>query len=190
MGMVGAVNRAIDEGIKIYDPKYYCKLNLDDIKKIFRSDTTSSMPLPEERVRVLSEVGNKLIEKFSGSFINVLKEADGSAMKLIEIVIENFPCFRDVSTYNGKEVGILKRVQILTADTWMLYRGKDLGDFKDIDKLTMFADYRVPQSLAYFGALSYSSELMKILEAEELIENGHPYEVSYNFIFSVLSKYK
>jgi hypothetical protein len=33
------------------------------------------------------------------------------------------------------------------ADLWALFEGKGRGQFDDIDTLTMFADYRVPQSL-------------------------------------------
>ena len=38
-------------------------------------------------------------------------------------------------------------------------QGKGLGQFTDIDKLTMFADYRVPAALRDFGILEYSREL-------------------------------
>jgi hypothetical protein len=42
-------------------------------------------------------------------------------------------------------VYIYKRVQILVADLWACFEGKSYGQFDDIDKVTMFADYRVPQ---------------------------------------------
>jgi hypothetical protein len=41
-----------------------------------------------------------------------------------------------------------------------------LGRFDDIDSLTMFADYRVPQQLCALGVLRYSERLRKILENE------------------------
>lgn len=177
LAMVSAVNRAIDEGKKIYDPKYYSKLTVGDLKKIFRSDTESEMPLFEERVKVMHEVGSKLVEKFDGSFANVLGKAEGSALKLVDIVASEFPCFRDTAAYDGKEVKIYKRVQILAADIWMLYRADGPGAFVDIDKLTIFADYRVPQAMVYFGALKYSDDLMDKLKKEMLFQNGDREEV-------------
>ncbi|XP_068223348.1 queuosine 5'-phosphate N-glycosylase/hydrolase isoform X2 [Palaemon carinicauda] len=177
LAMVSAVNRAIDEGKKMYDPKYYSKLTVEDLKVIFRSDTESEMPLFEERVKVMHEVGSKLVEKFDGSFAQILKKAEGSALKLIDLVAREFPCFRDTAVYNGQEVKIYKRVQILAADIWMLYRGEGLGAFVDIDKLTIFADYRVPQAMVYFGALKYSDELMDKLKKEMLFQNGDSEEV-------------
>ena len=41
---------------------------------------------------------------------------------------------------------ILKRAQILVADIWGCYQGQGLGQFDDIDELTMFADYRYDAS--------------------------------------------
>jgi len=39
-------------------------------------------------------------------------------------------------------VAIYKRAQILIADIWSSFRGTGFGEFRDIDSLTMFADYR------------------------------------------------
>ena len=38
-------------------------------------------------------------------------------------------------------------------------QGRGLGAFHDIDRLTMFADYRVPVVLRQLGILEYSPEL-------------------------------
>lgn len=39
-------------------------------------------------------------------------------------------------------VAIYKRAQILIGDIWACFRGQGLGQFNDIDTITMFADYR------------------------------------------------
>ncbi len=39
-------------------------------------------------------------------------------------------------------VAFLKRAQIFAAVVWQRFGGEGLGDFADIDELTMFADYR------------------------------------------------
>lgn len=44
-------------------------------------------------------------------------------------------------------------------------------------ELTMFADYRVPQALAYLGALHYSSKLMKSLRSNPILPSGCPLEM-------------
>jgi hypothetical protein len=55
---------------------------------------------------------------------------------------------------------LYKRAQILVADVWSCFQGKGLGAFADIDKITMFADYRVPQMLIHYGSLEYTPKLL------------------------------
>lgn len=42
--------------------------------------------------------------------------------------------------------------------------GKGLGSFDDMDELTMFADYRVPQLLRDAGVMVYSDHLAAIVD--------------------------
>ncbi|XP_050739305.1 queuosine salvage protein-like [Eriocheir sinensis] len=177
LGMVAAVNRALGEGRPMHDPAHYSSLTLEDLKHIFRSDTPSQMPLLEKRLEVLQEVGGILKEKFEGTFECVLRKAENSAMKLVNIVTENFPCFRDTACFEGKPVAFYKRAQILAADIWVLYRGQAPGGFADIGELTMFADYRVPQVLAYLGALEYSEALYKKLKDQHMFSTGDREEI-------------
>ena len=44
----------------------------------------------------------------------------------------------------------------------------ELCKFDDIDILTAFADYRIPQSLAHLGVIRYSDELTDILKSTKL----------------------
>lgn len=55
---------------------------------------------------------------------------------------------------------MLKRAQILVADLYGAYEGEGLGEFGDIDMLTMFPDYRVPQYLHHMKVLEYSEHLL------------------------------
>jgi hypothetical protein len=74
-------------------------------------------------------------------------------------------------------VKLLKRAQILVADLWACFEGKSYGEFRDIDKITMFADYRVPQILSSFGCLMYSPQLDFAIRQKELIKSGSTWEV-------------
>lgn len=76
-----------------------------------------------------------------------------------------------------KTVRILKRAQILVADLWACFDGLDYGEFYDIDKITMFADYRIPQILNSLGCMQYSPLLETTLRKKKLIETGHSWEV-------------
>jgi hypothetical protein len=145
---------------------------------ILRSDTESQIALFDERLLCLHEVGNILLEKYDGTFTTCIKQAEKSAVKLLEIIVENFPCFRDETEYNGRSVSLYKRAQILIGDIWNFFGGKGWGEFADIDKITLFADYRIPQVLVYFGVMSYTDELMEKLKKGKHYNTHHLYALS------------
>ncbi|XP_072947524.1 queuosine 5'-phosphate N-glycosylase/hydrolase [Epargyreus clarus] len=172
-----ALYRAIKKGQDITNPEYYSKITKEDLKTIMKGDTEAEIPLFDQRISVLHEVGTILIDKYNGTFETCLKEADKSAVKLLKIVVDNFPCFRDEALYRGRKVSLYKRAQILVADLWNFFGGTGWGEFYDVDRMTMFADYRVPQVLVYFGALSYTDFLMEKLRNDVLLESGSEEEV-------------
>lgn len=177
--MCASVNRAMKEGIDMLNPAFYVTVTLEQLEKIMRSDDgQTKVPLLEERVKCLHEVGQKLLEKYDGQFLNCIKLAANSSEKLLKLIVDDFPCFRDEAVYNGQKVAIYKRAQILVGDIWACFRGEGTGFFKDISTaITMFADYRVPQVLVHFGSLIYSDELMQDLKSNKIFINGESKEV-------------
>lgn len=95
----------------------------------------------------------------------------------MNLLAENFPCFRDEARFEGKTVRFYKRAQILVADIWACFRGRRYGKFNDIDKITMFADYRVPQMLHQLGCLLYSPPLETQIRQFRMIPSGHKREL-------------
>lgn len=69
--------------------------------------------------------------------------------------------------FQGRRISLNKRAQILVADYWGVMGARGEVDFINMDWLTMFADYRVPQALVYLGALRYSDTLMLALKKGE-----------------------
>ena len=112
------------------------------LKYIFRYDSNrkNCLQLIHERKEILYRNGTQLIRKFNGSFKNCLLQCNNSAIKLLEIILEHFPTFRDEATYKGRKVSFYKRAQILVADLFLLHYPEKI--FYDIDQITMFADYR------------------------------------------------
>lgn len=177
-GLCAAINRAMKEGIDVTNPTYYSNISQEQLEHILRSDDgLTQCPLISERVKCLHEVAEKLLEKYDGKFENVIREAKNSAAKLLQIIVNDFPCFRDSANFNGQRVSIYKRAQILIGDVYACYRGESSGFFVDINEITMFADYRVPQVLVHFGALSYNDDLMADLKSDKVLLNGEPKEV-------------
>ncbi|CAJ0965287.1 unnamed protein product, partial [Ranitomeya imitator] len=94
-----AINRALDEGIPITAASYYSTVTLDQLNHVFRSDTEVPITLIETRLEILHQTGKILMEKFGGSFLNCVKKSEKSAVKLLELVVENFPSYRDEAVY-------------------------------------------------------------------------------------------
>ena len=96
-----------------------------------------------------------------------MTKAKHSAVKLLHILTENFNNFQDHCIYKGHQIHFYKRAQILIGDIYAKFNGKGIGHFYDIDELTMFPDYRVPQILNEYGILEYAEELQKKIENRE-----------------------
>lgn len=104
------------------------------------------------------------------------------------MLVTNFASFDDQCKFQNHVVFFQKRAQILVADLWACFCGTGFGYFKDIDSaITMFADYRVPQCLYYFGVIKYSNHLLQILQSNTIIDSCSNYEIEIRSasIFSV-----
>ncbi|KAI9828148.1 MAG: hypothetical protein M1832_003675 [Thelocarpon impressellum] len=143
---------------------------------IFRSATDEQMPLLPERLACLREAGTVLYNDFNCRFSTCISRANGSAAALVNLVVEHFPSFRDEVRFEGRTVRLLKRAQILVADLWACFDGTSYGTFHDIDSITAFADYRVPQMLHHLGVLTYSPPLLTHIQARRPIPAGSAWE--------------
>ena len=147
------------------------------LRHIFRSATDEEIPLLKERLRCLREAGQVLYERFNCSFTNCIAEANGSAAALVNLLVDNFSGFRDEDHFHGQVVRFYKRAQILVGDLWACFNGEGYGHFHDIDKITMFADYRIPQMLNSLGCLLYSPPLYRRISQRQEIATGENCEI-------------
>lgn len=122
---------------------------------------------------------NLPLQKYECDITNLIVDAKGSAARLVNLLAQDFKCFRDEHQFEGrkKPIRILKRAQILVADIWACFEGKDYGEFRDIDKITMFADYRIPQILNSMGCLQYSPLLDLAVREKKMMASGDNREV-------------
>ncbi|KAF2003256.1 hypothetical protein P154DRAFT_100854 [Amniculicola lignicola CBS 123094] len=178
--LVAALQRALDEDIPITSPEFWVneeECSEEKLKHVFRSETDEEIPMFEERVKCLREAGQIIEEEFDSSVTTLIEDAKHSAAGLVNLLAERFPCFRDEAKFEGKKVRLLKRAQIFVADLWAAFEGEGYGDFNDIDKITMFADYRVPQILHSLGCISYCPSLEHRIRRFELLESGKSWEL-------------
>ncbi|KAJ5760332.1 hypothetical protein N7520_007488 [Penicillium odoratum] len=178
--LVAALQRALDEGIPITTPDFWVnesECTEEVLRHVFRSATDEEIPLFQERVQCLREAGDVLCNEYGGSFVNCIDSANYSAAGLVNLLTESFDCFRDETVFHGKRVRLYKRAQILVADLWACFDGEDFGEFHDIDKITMFADYRIPQMLHQLGCLRFSPPLESHIRNQKLLKPGSNWEI-------------
>jgi hypothetical protein len=155
-----------------------CALGADELALLFGQDPR----LPEAAelmglfARALHELGAFLTEHYAGRFAGPIEEAAGSAARLVEI-LARMPLYRDVARYDGLEVPFFKRAQLTAADLAAAFRGEGPGRFRDLDRLTLFADNLVPHVLRREGVLRYDEDLARRIDAGALIASGSPEEV-------------
>lgn len=166
-------DRALAENIPILDANYLADLKLEEVKHIFRSVSVTKIPLIEKRLENLREAGNVLLEKYEGSFLNLLQKVNFSAPEVAKELYNNFPSFRDIFNFKDNKIYFLKRAQICPYDLSYL-ESEYSEDFKikDLDQLTIFADYKLPQVLRAFGVISYSESLSNKVDNYVTIPQG------------------
>lgn len=174
-GMISAVARAIENKIPILDAKFLSEIKENELSKTLEGNV--QIPLFEERLNILRETGITLLNKFDGDFTNLLKKTNGDSQKLLSLIIENFPSFEDSSTYKGKRVYFYKRAQLLVADIFQAFNEHEFGKLKNIDKLTVCADYKLPFVLRRLGIFSYSYYLADKIDNQEPIEKDSEEEI-------------
>jgi hypothetical protein len=190
--------------LKLVGP-YFESLNTN-VKK--NGDIAANMyyiPNISKRVELLREVGAVLLEKFNGSTLRLIQTANGDASKLVELIATSFPGFRDEvllesqrsindirknminGTIDGSSSGtpsqsppsprrivFLKRAQILVGD-WNAALKLNLDG---MDRLTTFADYRVPQILRHKDVLEYHPTLAELVDSNVELKSESIEEIS------------
>jgi hypothetical protein len=146
------------------------EFNYSEFEKFFKGE--NEMPLLKERFEILQENYKILKSKYGGKLSTLIECCNYDVLTILSELTENFPSFRDESEYKGKRIAFYKRAQILVGDLYCAFSGRKWGNLKNIDKLTMFADYKVPQILRSYGILEYNEDLSEKLNNREMIISG------------------
>lgn len=173
--LAASLKMAVESDDSITDARCLAELSLDKFKGILGGQ--GELQLMEERVQNLNELGRVLLSGYRGQAYRFVESAGRSAVNLAGLLAEKLRSFRDISGYLEQKAAFLKRAQIFAADLHGAFGGRKWGSFEDIDKLTAFADYKLPQVLRYLGILIYAQDLSKKIDRESLLTPGSPEEV-------------
>ena len=177
--MFACLNRAMNNGVPMLDGKYLAKITRPDLEKIFAGNI--EMPMLDEKLEVLHQVGSVLAEKYDGRFHNFIKSCapllyDGGN-GLVERMAKEFPRFNDVSQYDGQEIKFYKLAQLGLWFCYATYPKSGPVQLNDVAKMTTFPDYIVPTALRILGINSYSPALEHAINSYQLIPRNSTQEV-------------
>jgi hypothetical protein len=156
---------AFDGGDPLWEPARLLELDEGGLAAVI-----GEFPMAERRIAALHELA-RLAEREAGG--ELARLVPPSAPELASYLSRNLESFRDVGVYGELEVPFLKRAQIAAADLW----GSSAIAFSDVDQLTCFADYKLPQALRHLGALEYTEHLARKVDDWVELDAGSPEEV-------------
>ena len=173
--LAAALKQAVEKGLPFHEAGYLVDLTVEDLREILGG--RGELQLLDQRVKNLNELGKFLGDEFGGEACNLVEAAGQSAVGFAGLLSQKLASFRDVAVYERGKVFFLKRAQILASDLYGAFRGRGWGEFTDVDRLTAFADYKLPQVLRQLGVLLYAPVLAEKVDQRVLLAPGSPEEV-------------
>lgn len=185
IGLVMAFRKAIKMGYRLLDASFLKNISAMDLHDVLEGNV--EIPLFDERLKILMETGRILSNQDDSHFIGWLKRADNDALRLVCIITSEIRSYYDAAVYKGREIVFNKRAQLVVSDINRILVSSGLAPLRNIDQLTAFADYKIPQILRNKGIQVYSKELAEKVDRHILIVSGSEEEVEIraNMVWSV-----
>ena len=176
--MVYQIDKALIEGVPLTQGHYMRDMDLKEFKRIFTGNI--EMPMADEKVEILNNVGDTLVTKYDGDWINFIddgpKKLYDNGEGLVERLVRDFKRFDDHSIFENEKVYFLKLAQLAF---WGIHRelSKSYFFIEDMENMTAFADYIIPVALESFGIVKYSSGLKEKIDSGILVDRDSIEEI-------------
>lgn len=177
--LAAALTRAVEEGHPLWDANFLARLSERSLSDILRPiPGAPEIPMLTVRTSNAREVGRVLLDRYQGQFTRSVEQSAGSAVALVRLLADEFRSFHDVTQWRGLTLPFLKRAQICVADLSAAFAGERWGAFHDLDRLTAFADYKLPQLLRAEDVLTYTPDLGTKVDSYTPIPAGSEEEIA------------
>lgn len=151
----------------------FTNISFEEFENTLKGNT--EIPLLKERYQTLVSVSKIINDKMKGNFYEFIKDIKKDK-DLFNVIVNNFPTFKDERAYNGETIYFYKLAQLLTSDILHIRKLKENLEI-DCSHLVGCADYKIPQVLRGLGILEYSDTLSNLVDNKVLIPEGSNYEV-------------
>lgn len=177
--MLACVHRAWTAGRPILDGAWLAAVTRHDLETLFEGSI--EMPMLDERVAILNEIGRTLVDRFDGAFHTWAATCDRAMYAggngLLERLLADFPRFEDSSIYDGGRVQFYKLAQLCLWSLHAVWVRLGQEGIRDLRRMTAFADYIVPVALRLMGITSYTPDLEARINDGVLIPRDSPDEI-------------
>lgn len=160
---------------KWFDPAHWLSVSRAEIEDVLRGK--GQLHLLDDREHIIRETGQVLLDRFDGQFMNAIESVNERAWPLAVLLMTNFDSFRDVTRYKGQPVYFMKRAQICALDIAIAFDSHGYPPLTNLDELTAFADYRLPQALRHLGVLRVDPGLASAIDRGDEIPANSDAEI-------------
>ncbi|MFV0250202.1 MAG: queuosine salvage family protein [Bacilli bacterium] len=159
------------------------RMTREELQEILKGNI--ELPLFNQRYDNLISIGKAINERMRGDFYSYIKDIT-TDNALVELIIQTFNVFNDVSSYSDKPVYFYKLAQLLVSDILHIRALKENINV-DYTHLVGCADYKIPQVLRGMGMLKYSEDLSNMVDNKrELLPNsGHEIEIRASMLVAI-----
>lgn len=163
--MTRALLQAIANGYDILSADYLQHISNKDFAIILDGNVT--IPLFDARLAMLRALGTYITTSYNGSFIAFFDDTSWDAPTIVRKLVHDLPLiFDDSAKYHSKSVYFYKRAQLVPAKLHDLSQiGLISQSVRNVEQLTGFADYKVPQLLRRLGIVRYVPELAEKIDS-------------------------
>ena len=166
--MMAGLLKAIEKDSAWLTAARWIKADAEEVTRMFAG--IGEIPMPQRRVEIFNETGRVLADRFDGHFLNLVEQELFDARRISYRLAECFPSFYDVSTFNDREVAFLKRAQICAADLHRVWVANGHSGLTNLESLTVFADYRLPQLFWHEKMIQLADDFATAIRNEEEIK--------------------
>jgi hypothetical protein len=143
----------------------------DDGQRFFAG--RGCLQLVGERAQRLDEVATALVDRWDASASAIVEESGWNAPRLVELLVETVPGYRDWAVTDDGTVAFDKLAHLCTA---MMGTRSD-RPLQGLETFPVYPDYMLPKTLRHHGVLRYEADLARAVDAQQLIEAGSNWEV-------------
>lgn len=167
IALVKLIEKSVTDNPRFLDWEYLPTLSIDRFRKMFEGSNIM-IPLIQERHANLVSLALDIRSKYGGSSDNLLIESSYCAAKMLKR-LSSMKCFEDKSVFDGETVYFWKRAQLQVKMFNDIRKRFGYKPMRNLQILTAFADYKVPQLLRHLGILHYSKKLSEMVDNYALI---------------------